>query len=150
VPLGYDVRERKLVVNEPEASTVRLIFRRYAELGSVALLKAELDRLSIVSKRREGAGGSLLLHRKGVAPSTPCRSPGASHMFSGVPRIAAGSESCRTLGARNRLMHLTFATCNRRYFDDANLHPRAQRAIEGHGGRLTSADRRVTSRRSVE
>jgi hypothetical protein len=34
-----------------------LIFRRYAELGSVALLKAELDRLSIVSKRREGAGG---------------------------------------------------------------------------------------------
>jgi len=42
-------------VNEPEASTVRLIFRRYAELGSVALLKAELDRLGIVSKRREGS-----------------------------------------------------------------------------------------------
>ena len=40
-------------------ATVRLIFRRYAELGSVALLKAELDRLGIVSKRREGAGGRL-------------------------------------------------------------------------------------------
>ena len=37
VPLGYDVRERKLVVNAAEADTVRLIFRRYAELGSVAL-----------------------------------------------------------------------------------------------------------------
>jgi hypothetical protein len=37
-----------------------LIFRRYAELGSVALLKAELDRLGIVSKRREGAGGRLI------------------------------------------------------------------------------------------
>jgi DNA invertase Pin-like site-specific DNA recombinase len=59
VPLGYDVKDRKLVVNEPEASTVRLIFRRYAELGSVALVKAELDRLGIVSKRREGAGGRL-------------------------------------------------------------------------------------------
>ena len=59
VPLGYDVKDRKLTVNEPEASTVRLIFRRYAELGSVALLKAELDRLVIVSKRREGAGGRL-------------------------------------------------------------------------------------------
>ena len=59
VPLGYDVKDRKLIVNEPEASTVRLIFRRYAELGSVALLKAELDRLGIVSKRREGAGGRL-------------------------------------------------------------------------------------------
>jgi hypothetical protein len=59
VPLGYDVKDRKLIVNEPEASTVRVIFRRYAELGSVALLKAELDRLGIVSKRREGAGGRL-------------------------------------------------------------------------------------------
>ena len=46
VPLGYDVKDRKLIINEPEAATVRLIFRRYAELGSVALLKAELDRLS--------------------------------------------------------------------------------------------------------
>jgi site-specific DNA recombinase len=59
VPLGYDVKDRKLVVNETEASTVRMIFRRYAELGSVALLKAELDRVGIVSKRREGAGGAL-------------------------------------------------------------------------------------------
>jgi site-specific DNA recombinase len=59
VPLGYDVKGRKLVVNEPEASTVREIFRRYVELGSVALLKAELDRLGLVSKRREGAGGWL-------------------------------------------------------------------------------------------
>src|SRR5271166_6541615 len=59
VPLGYDVKDRKLVVNEPEASTVRLIFRRYAELGPVTLLRAELDRQNIVSKRREGAGGEL-------------------------------------------------------------------------------------------
>ena len=60
VPLGYGVKDRKLVVNEPEASTVGVIFRRYAELGSVALLKAQLDRLGIVSKRREGAGGRLV------------------------------------------------------------------------------------------
>jgi site-specific DNA recombinase len=59
VPLGYDVKDRRLIVNEAEAATVRLIFRRYAELGSVALLKAELDRLGVVSKRREGAGGAL-------------------------------------------------------------------------------------------
>jgi site-specific DNA recombinase len=58
-PLGYDVKDRKLIVNEPEAATVQLIFKRYAELGSVALLRGELDRLGIVSKRREGAGGRL-------------------------------------------------------------------------------------------
>ena len=59
VPLGYDVRERKLIVNDAEAETVRTIFRRYAELGSVRLLGHELDRLGVVNKRREGAGGVL-------------------------------------------------------------------------------------------
>jgi DNA invertase Pin-like site-specific DNA recombinase len=52
VPLGYDVEDRKLVVNEPEAETVRHIYRRYAELGSVRALKDELDRDGIVSKIR--------------------------------------------------------------------------------------------------
>ena len=51
-PLGYDVSERTLVVNPAEAETVRKIFQRYAELRSVALLKDELDRAGIVSKRR--------------------------------------------------------------------------------------------------
>jgi site-specific DNA recombinase len=59
VPLGYDVKDRKLIVNETEAATVRMVFRRYAELGSVSLLEAELGRDGIVSKRREGAGGAL-------------------------------------------------------------------------------------------
>ena len=49
-PLGYDVRDRKLIVNEAEAETVRHIFRRYAELGSVWDLKDELDRDGIVGK----------------------------------------------------------------------------------------------------
>jgi site-specific DNA recombinase len=59
VPLGYDIKDRKLVVNEAEAATVRMIFRRYAELGSVSLLKAELDAHGVISKRREGAQGKL-------------------------------------------------------------------------------------------
>ena len=59
VPLGYDVKERKLIVNEAEAEAVRLIFRRYLELGSVRILGHELDRLGVVSKHREGAGGAL-------------------------------------------------------------------------------------------
>lgn len=59
VPLGYDVKDRKLIVNEIEAETVRMIFRRYVELGSVRNLGHELDRLGVVSKRREGTGGVL-------------------------------------------------------------------------------------------
>ena len=42
-PLGYRVRDRKLVIIDSEAELVRSLFRRYAELGSVRLLKAELD-----------------------------------------------------------------------------------------------------------
>ena len=51
-PLGYDVDDKKLVVNAPEAETLRTIYRHYAELGSVRTLKEELDRDGIVSKRR--------------------------------------------------------------------------------------------------
>ncbi len=42
-PLGYDVHERKLIVNEPEAALVRDIFVRYAETGSAAQLVRELQ-----------------------------------------------------------------------------------------------------------
>jgi site-specific DNA recombinase len=52
LPLGYDVKDRKLVVNEREAATVRHIYRRYAALGSVLALKEDLDRDGIVSKVR--------------------------------------------------------------------------------------------------
>lgn len=41
-PLGYDVIERKLVINAQEADLVRDIFRRYAEHGSAAQLVREL------------------------------------------------------------------------------------------------------------
>ncbi|MGA7869638.1 MAG: recombinase family protein [Candidatus Binatus sp.] len=57
VPLGYDVRDRRIVIDEREAETVRYIFRRYQELGCVRLLKEELDRRGVVSKRRTSKTG---------------------------------------------------------------------------------------------
>jgi len=52
VPLGYDAKDKKLVVNKTEAETVRTIFRLYLELKSFGKLVAELDRRKIVTKRR--------------------------------------------------------------------------------------------------
>jgi DNA invertase Pin-like site-specific DNA recombinase len=52
VPLGYDARDKKLVVNKTEAETVRTIFRRYLELKSFGRLVADLDQRGIVTKRR--------------------------------------------------------------------------------------------------
>ena len=51
-PLGYEVADRKLVVNDAEAETMRHIYRRYAALGSVWALKDELDRDGLKSKVR--------------------------------------------------------------------------------------------------
>ena len=57
VPLGYEVRERQLVINEAEATTVRHLFTRYCEFGSVRLLKEELDRNGVRSKLRVSKDG---------------------------------------------------------------------------------------------
>jgi site-specific DNA recombinase len=66
-PLGYDVKDRKLVVNDDEASTVVDIYRRYLALKSVHALKDELAGARIRSKRRfrlDGTeyGGQKLSH----------------------------------------------------------------------------------------
>ena len=59
-PLGYRVQDRKLIVIDSEAQIVRLIFRRYAELGSVRLLKDELEACGIKSKSWTSASGRLI------------------------------------------------------------------------------------------
>ena len=50
-PLGYDIVERKLIVNEGEAKAVGHIFARYLELGSVKALKEDLEREGYRSKQ---------------------------------------------------------------------------------------------------
>jgi len=50
VPLGYRSTGKKPVIVPEEAATVRLIFTRYCELGSLGALIAELDRRGIRTK----------------------------------------------------------------------------------------------------
>ena len=51
VPLGYDVQDRKLVVNDAEAASVRRIFHRFIDLGSATVLPRELRREGFRSKQ---------------------------------------------------------------------------------------------------
>jgi hypothetical protein len=60
LPLGYEVHERKLVVNHGQAQTVRQILKRYLELGSVRLLKQDLSRRGVVSAVKESRHGNRL------------------------------------------------------------------------------------------
>jgi Recombinase len=60
VDISYETVRRwvLLIINEAEAETVRMIFHRYLELGSVRELKASLDAEGVVSKQRTAADGS--------------------------------------------------------------------------------------------
>lgn len=51
IPLGYDLEARKLLVNQAEAKTVKLIFQRYLDLGGVRALRDDLKQKGIRSKQ---------------------------------------------------------------------------------------------------
>jgi site-specific DNA recombinase len=55
--IGYDVHDRRLVVNQAEAATVRQIYHQYLEVGSVPRLKKDLDRDGVLSKIRVSRKG---------------------------------------------------------------------------------------------
>jgi site-specific DNA recombinase len=57
-PLGYDVKDRKLVVNDDEARTVVGIYRRYLALKSVLALKDALEDEGVTSKQRMRPDGT--------------------------------------------------------------------------------------------
>jgi site-specific DNA recombinase len=69
VPLGYDLKDRKLIVNPAEAKQIQEIFRAYLEVGCVRKLKAHLEQCRVLSKVRispsgqEAGGGS---HSRGA------------------------------------------------------------------------------------
>ncbi len=51
VPLGYEVRDRKLVINDAEAATVRMIFERFVEVGSATALARTLAAEGVRTRR---------------------------------------------------------------------------------------------------
>jgi site-specific DNA recombinase len=51
VPLGYEVRDRKLVVVEPTPAIVRSIFERFVRIGSATVLARELRAEGVRTRR---------------------------------------------------------------------------------------------------
>ena len=94
--LGYDVQNRKLVVNDEEALTVLHVFRRYVELRSVRTLQAELDAAGVRSKLRTLADGTPYGGQK-LSRGRPLFDAAEPHLSRGdhaqgrcVPRRASG------------------------------------------------------------
>ena len=57
VPMGYEVKNRKVLVIDEEAERVRIIYQRYLELGSLSLLMADLRQRGIQTKVRRLSSG---------------------------------------------------------------------------------------------
>ena len=66
-PLGYEVRDRRLVVTEAEAQSVCLIFNRFAALGSVASCAGRYTKIVRSSAR----AGPALRGAAGAASRSP-------------------------------------------------------------------------------
>jgi site-specific DNA recombinase len=153
VPLGYDLGDRELVVNHPEAEQVRHIFRRYLELGSGIALMRELRSDGIVSKRwtsrsdKERGGGEfscgalyyLLQNRLylGDIVHKGLRHAGAHDAIVSADLFNAVSQ---LLAARRRKMReqpTRAATCHLAgLVHDASGKPMCTSFSYGRGGRL--------------
>src|SRR5690606_23007679 len=56
-PVGYDLVDKKLVPNEAFAAFTRMLYERYLELGSIAMLRDDLRRRNIKSPIRMTKNG---------------------------------------------------------------------------------------------
>ena len=59
-PLGYDIGDRKLIINPAEAETIRWIFSRYLDVRSIARLRGELEASGIKTKIYVSRAGRTL------------------------------------------------------------------------------------------
>jgi len=89
VPLGYEASQRTLAINEPEAETVRTLFRLYLELGCVRRLKLAADGGRLVSKSR-------------VAGRNPGGRPFTREHLYAKQRLSGGGIRIRTCDTASR------------------------------------------------
>ncbi len=59
LPLGYDVKDKELIINEKEAKVVKYIFERYMELKSMAELARELNKKGYRTKKFQARSGKV-------------------------------------------------------------------------------------------
>ena len=97
VPLGYELKEGQLYIHEDEAKTVRLIFQRYLEIGSVNRLVKDLKARGLTSKVRHLSIGAVraAAFRSDKARCSICCGTGFTS--------ARSSSRARSCPDRNRL-----------------------------------------------
>ena len=112
VPLGYVVKNRKLVVDEPDATVVRSMFERFLRIGSATVLAQELRAEGVLTTKRPADRQELPLQ----VPEQPDLSRARDPQGDGLPGEHAAiiaqdlwdkvhailAENTRTRSARTR------------------------------------------------
>jgi len=57
LPVGYDLKDRQVIINSDEAEQVREIYRMYLKLGCVSKLQEQLEQIGVRSKQRTSRTG---------------------------------------------------------------------------------------------
>ena len=98
VPLGYAAVDKKIVVVPAEAETVRTIFARYLELGSIRALAEDLDRRGIRSKvrRRSRTAASSAEAASGWGRSPICSRTGSTSARSSIAARSIAAITSRS------------------------------------------------------
>lgn len=78
VPFGYKVENRKLMIDEAAAAEVKMLFRRYLELGSVPALARELND---PGRMVGGSSASLLHSDTGQGRRRPVKTVGSGKLY---------------------------------------------------------------------
>ena len=130
-PLGYDVKNRRLIVNPAEAETVRTIFRLYRELRSVRLLR---QRLQATGSPASGACCATAASQVGG------RSTGGRCIICSAIVSIGARWSTRARPIRGRMRRSSIRTVGRRPGDPGRQHARhtsrrTPRAQSAHGPR---------------
>jgi site-specific DNA recombinase len=112
VPLGYDVKNRKLLVNKSETMIVRRIFERFVQCGSALTIVRELAADGVVNKQGKAIDKNaiykLLRNRTYIGDAVHKGTPYAgehkgiisTRLFDKIQAILA--ENTSTRGGRNR------------------------------------------------
>ena len=100
-PLGYDVINKKLVVNETEAAQVRIIFELYLQMKSVQDLVRHLPTIGIMAKRWTTHAGRIL-------GGNPIKAMALHRMLRS--KIYLGYVECKVTGTTARGEHAPIIT----------------------------------------
>ncbi len=89
-PLGYDVKDRKLLVNESEAATVRSIFQRFLRVGSMTKLTLSLRSEGMRTKGGKPVDKGYLYRSSTIGFTSARRSTRGSRITANMRRLSSG------------------------------------------------------------